>query len=541
MNDHASSVRHEPGEPRSGFLARWHQTPLYYRIIGALILGVLVAIILSPAAMPAPDVPFRTKYGVSICESLGFPSALILRLLGALAPPLILIAVVQALMNARLEGKRTGKMIRLLILNTVVAICLGLLVANIVQPGRWSKLVPKAEKANTQAVDAQFQRTLDVLAYHGYVTDQKETATAAVIGHRLVAARETRGLSTEEAAAKSGVPMTDLTAMESGKMPPKEGELADLARIYGVRIASLVTPPRDTLGQFLDNVPRSLIGPLSDNGSVLSVIMIAVAFGLALRRSADKPVATVAQLIGTAFDSLLVILHWIIDLVPIGVFGIVGSIVGRNGFGDFKALGMFIVSVILALALQAVYYLTRIRFGSWVSVPTVLAGTRDAVVMAFSTASSTATMPVTYSCLRDNVGLREESASMGALVGSNFNNDGTALYEAMSALFIAQMLGMHLDLAQQLLVVLTSIIASVGAAGIPEAGLVTMTLVFTAVGLPTPFIALLLTVDWFLDRCRTAVNVMGDINVSCLLDGKDRSPSADAERPREETPSVVPA
>src|SRR6184192_996861 len=142
--------------------------------------------------------------------------------------------------------------------------------------------------------------------------------------------------------------------------------------------------------------------------------------------------------------------------------------------------------------------------------------------MAFSTASSTVTMPLTYACLREKVGLREESASLGALVGSNFNNDGTALYEAMAALFVAQMIGVNLTLAQQAMVVLTSVIASVGAAGIPEAGLVTMTLVFSAVHLPTGFIALLLPVDWFLDRCRTAINVMGDMNVSCLLDGKTR-------------------
>ena len=105
-------------------------------------------------------------------------------------------------------------------------------------------------------------------------------------------------------------------------------------------------------------------------------------------------------------------------------------------------------------------------------------------------------------------------------MGANFNNDGTALYEAMAALFIAQMLGVDLSLQQQLMVVLTSVVASVGAAGIPEAGLVTMTLVFSAVGLPTQYIAILLTVDWFLDRCRTTINVMGDVNVSCLLDGK---------------------
>jgi DAACS family dicarboxylate/amino acid:cation (Na+ or H+) symporter len=107
-------------------------------------------------------------------------------------------------------------------------------------------------------------------------------------------------------------------------------------------------------------------------------------------------------------------------------------------------------------------------------------------------------------------------------VGANFNNDGTALYEAMAALFISQMLGITLTLPQQLLVVITSVLASVGAAGIPEAGLVTMTMVFTAVHLPVPYIALLLTVDWFLDRCRTTINVMGDMNVSCVLEGRQR-------------------
>jgi Na+/H+-dicarboxylate symporter len=161
----------------------------------------------------------------------------------------------------------------------------------------------------------------------------------------------------------------------------------------------------------------------------------------------------------------------------------------------------------------------------------LLRGTRDALMMAFSTGSSTAAMPVTYACLREKVGLRAESASLGALVGSNFNNDGTALYEAMSALFVSQLLGTHLSLGQQLLVVLASVVASVGAAGIPEAGLVTMTLVFNAVGLPTEYIAVLLTVDWFLDRCRTAINVMGDLKVSGLRAGQQRQAPADPEPP----------
>jgi Na+/H+-dicarboxylate symporter len=234
----------------------------------------------------------------------------------------------------------------------------------------------------------------------------------------------------------------------------------------------------------------------------------------------------------------VIVLHWLIDFVPLAVLGIIASKVGTEGFGAFIALGAFVFAVILALLLQATYYLLRIKFGSWVRPLDLIKGTRDALVMAFSTGSSTITMPVTYACLKDRVGLRDESASLGALVGANFNNDGTALYEAMSALFVAQLLGMNLSLAQQVIVVLTSVIASVGAAGIPEAGLVTMTLVFKAVHLPVEYIAILLTVDWFLDRCRTAINVMGDMNVSCLLDGKTKPVKETAPA---EQPSLLPA
>jgi Na+/H+-dicarboxylate symporter len=212
-------------------------------------------------------------------------------------------------------------------------------------------------------------------------------------------------------------------------------------------------------------------------------------------------------------------------LIPLAVFGVVASIIGREGFGAFLGLGVFLVAVLVALMLQLIYYLLRIRFGSWVKPLDALRGMRDALVMAFSTASSTITMPVTYACLREKVGVRERSASMGALIGANFNNDGTALYQAMAALFIAQAIPGHdLSLSQQVIVVLTAIIASVGATGIPEAGMVTLALIFRAVDLPTEYIPILLTVDWFLDRCRTTLNVMGDVNVSCLLDGQEREP-----------------
>jgi DAACS family dicarboxylate/amino acid:cation (Na+ or H+) symporter len=374
---------------------------------------------------------------------------LVLRVLGALAPPLILLAIVQALMRAQIAGRQAFRLVTLLLLNTLVAILIGLTVANLVQPGKWSQLSAR----------------------------------------------------TPQAAAKAGP---------------------------------------DPLAQFLDNVPKSLLGPFGDDGKVMSVIFLAVALGIALRRVRHHQVNTVDDLVHVALNSLITVLHWIIDVVPLAVFGIVASIVGVHGFGDFLALGGFVVAVLIALVLQATYYLLRVRLGSWVRPFDLLRGTRDALLMAFSTSSSTVTMPVTYACLRENVGVREESASMGALVGANFNNDGTALYEAMSALFVSQLIGMQLSIGQQLMVVVTSVVASVGAAGIPEAGLVTMTVVFKAVGLPTEYIAMLLTVDWFLDRCRTTINVMGDLNVSCLLDGKVR-PSQSVDVMAADSSAVLPA
>jgi Na+/H+-dicarboxylate symporter len=407
---------------KSGLVGWWRNTPLYLRIVGAMVLGLGLGLLLGEHAGP-----------------LAIPSKLVLRLLGALAPALVLVAIVQALVNAELAQGKAKRLVRLLALNTLVAIFIGLLVANVVRPGRWSDALKPAAKAASEHGDGQ----------------------------------------------------------------------------------------PDVLGQFLENIPKSLLGPLTDDGRVIGVIFLGIAFGLALRKSATKPIHNVKDAIDITLAALVDILHFVIELVPIAVLGLVASIVGVQGFAPFAALGAFILAVLLALLLHSAYYLTRIRLGSWVRPRHLLRNTTDALVMAFSTGSSTVTMPLTYERLTKGVGLREESASLGALVGANFNNDGTALYEAMAALFVSQLLaaqglGTELTFGQQLLVVVTSVVASVGAAGIPEAGLVTMTLVFHAVDLPVEYIALLLPVDWFLDRCRTVINVLGDMNVSCMLDGQQR-------------------
>ena len=393
----------------------WVGVPLYLRIVCAMLLGAAFGLLLGDRARV-----FR------------LPADLIIRMLAALAAPLILIAIVQALLGARVQGRMAIRMAFLLALNTTVAILIGLAVANIVRPGE------------------------------------------RVPAHAL--------------------------------RPPPPGVTP--------------TPPKTPLDSFLDQlVPDSLARPLIDN-NVLGIISIAVVFGIALRSRRDKPLQTIGDIVDIAFDTIVQVLHWVIALVPIAVFGMVAATIGANGFSPFVALGAFVGAVVLGLTLQALWYLSRIMMGTWVHPVRLLRGTRDALLTAFSTDSSTATMAVNYVCLRDNVGLRDESARIGALIGTNFNNDGTALYEAMSALFVAQLIGRHLTIGQQVVVMLMSIVASVGAAGIPEAGTVTMLLVLNAVGLPTEYVALLLTVDWFLDRCRTTVNIMGDMNVACMLDGR---------------------
>lgn len=425
-----------------GMLARWNRIPLYLRIVIAMGLGVVCGLALG---LIEPSAKREAIAGV-----LGVVSTAILQLLGALAPPLILVAVTHVLMTTDIKGRSARRLAGLLLLNTTVAIFIGLTVANLMKPG--ARLKSESEPSDP---------TAEATAPENEEPSKDATEPAVAADHRHSA-----------------------------------GEL------------------------LVSNLPRSIFGPLGDKTNIIGVIIIAIAFGLALRDLRSKQLGTIEDLVEIAYDVLLKVLHWVIYLIPIGVFAIVTKVVGTSGFAVFRDLAAFVVAVLIALSLQTIWYLIRIRLGSKFNPFKVLKGVRDAMVMAFSTDSSTVTMPVTYACLKEQVGVDEEAASMGALVGANFNNDGTALYEAMAALFVAQMVGMDLSLGAQLTVVFTSIIASVGAAGIPEAGLVTMTLVFTAVGLPVEHISLLLTVDWFLDRCRTTINVLGDVNVSCLLHGR---------------------
>ena len=408
----------------------WQKLPLYLRTLIGMLLGAIVGAAMGQGA-----------------ATLAKPGSVLMGLVQMLAAPVAFFCIVHALASAKIEKGKTARLITLLATNTLVAICIGMLVANVIQPGK------------------------------------------------------RRGLSEQD---KQAIATESSTLGDALKNAEKKAESSG---------------PAEKFYQVLEKLPRSVLGPFTDGGSVIGVIVLAIMLGLALRQVSPNIDATVATL-KVFMDAFIAMLHWIVQLVPIIVFGVVAAEVGQNGFSSFFSLLWLVIAVLLALALQFIYYMTRVALQSWVSPARLLRGCRDALAMAFSTASSTATMPVTYECLVDKVKVSQPSANLGALVGANFNNDGTALYEAMAALFIAQLLGQDLPFAQQLVIVFCAVAASVGAAGIPSAGLLTMTLVLSAVGLPIEYSLLLVPIDWFLDRFRTMINVTGDLCVSCVLDGK---------------------
>jgi Na+/H+-dicarboxylate symporter len=410
-------------------LTRWQNLPLYLRTLIGMILGAAVGLWLGVDA-----------------ATLAKPGSILMGLLQMLAAPVAFFAIVHALAGAKIEKGKTPQLITLLITNTVMAILIGLTVANLIQPGK-RKALQESERIGIEQKAVQLQDTIS----------------------------------------------------EAGKSA-KETQVID------------------SFYHILEKLPKTVLGPFTD-GNVLGVIILAILLGLALRKVSPDIHATTTT-VKVFMDAFLAILHWVVQLVPFIVFGVVAAEVGKNGLSSFISLVWLIVAVLAALSLQFIYYMIRVSLQSWVSPRLLIHHCRDALVMAFSTASSTATMPVTYECLRANLKLRKQSANLGALVGANFNNDGTALYEAMAALFIAQLIGIELGLTQQLIVVICAMAASIGAAGIPSSGLLTMTLVLTAVGLPLEFSLLLIPIDWFLDRFRTMINVCGDLCVACVIDGK---------------------
>ena len=303
-----------------------------------------------------------------------------------------------------------------------------------------------------------------------------------------------------------------------------------------VNLAAVQTGSQSPIGYLASYIPRTILAPFSSN-NIIGIVLLALAIGALLRRlrgTADQRsgiIHTLARTIERIYGWLVQMLGWIILAVPLAVFGVVAQVVGKAGIGVFTVLWIFLAAMLLGLAIHALLYYPLVAWLVGKKSPKIYLGQgADAIMTAMSCNSSLATVPVTLRCL-ERMQVSPQSARLAACVGTNLNNDGITLYEAMAALLLAQALGFELPMANQVLIVVASIIAGAGVAGIPEAGLIVLPLVLSAAGLPPEVIVaaipLIMTVDWIIARARSGVNVMSDMLVAILLDAGQVQPATE--------------
>lgn len=292
-------------------------------------------------------------------------------------------------------------------------------------------------------------------------------------------------------------------------------------------LAAVADKKIDVMKTLAGTIPANLVQPFAEN-SILSVVLLALLLGFALRAvRGETAVAAGARAIDDGVAALLrvmeIVLGWVIRLVPIAVFGVVAKIVAEHGFAALKGLGIYVGTGLLGMALHiAITYQLWLAVGARLSLRRFWREAKEPVIYAAGANSSLATLPLTVRTL-DRLGVSRSSSTLGAMVGTNLNNDGIILYEGMAVLLVAQAHGLHLSLGQQLIAAGSCLVAAMGVAGIPEAGIISLALVLNTVGLPVDILPLLLTVDWILGRARSVTNVLSDMVLSIMID-KGRRP-----------------
>ncbi len=267
----------------------------------------------------------------------------------------------------------------------------------------------------------------------------------------------------------------------------------------------------DIAGVFLRMLPTNIVDAAGDSNQLLAVIVFGVLFGLFMNKAGVKGRETLANFWQGVFDTMMHITLFIMKFAPIGVFGLVAKTAMATGLQSFVPLAVFFLTVVFALAFHMFITLAfLLKTLGGVNPILHYRAMFPAMLTAFSTASSSATLPVTMDCLQKKAGVSNKTTSFVIPLGATVNMDGTALYECVAAMFIAQGYGLDLSFAQQFMVVLVALLTSVGVAGIPSASLVAIAIILGAIGLPLEGIGLLLVTDRVLDMMRTAVNIFSD-------------------------------
>ena len=272
------------------------------------------------------------------------------------------------------------------------------------------------------------------------------------------------------------------------------------------------------LKALVDMVPSNIFLAASNNRNMLQVIFFALFFGIGMILLPGKEVKAVKEF----FDSFNVIILKLIDLImlsaPYGVFALLAAlVVEAPSIELFKALALYAITLLLGLSIMIFIYTIVVQLFTKKKISFFMKGMAPAQLLAFSTSSSAATLPVTMECVKDKLGVDKEVASFVLPIGATINMDGTSVYQGVAAVFIAQAFGLDLSLTAQLGIVFTATLASIGTAAVPSAGIVMLVIVLAQAGIPEAGLALIFAIDRPLDMCRTIVNVTGDAAVSMIV------------------------
>ncbi len=272
------------------------------------------------------------------------------------------------------------------------------------------------------------------------------------------------------------------------------------------------------LKALVDMVPSNIFLAASNNRNMLQVIFFALFFGIGMILLPGKEVKAVKDF----FDSFNVIILKLIDLImlsaPYGVFALLAAlVVEAPSIELFKALALYAITLLLGLSIMIFIYMLVVQLFTKKKISFFMRGMAPAQLLAFSTSSSAATLPVTMECVEDKLGVDKEVASFVLPIGATINMDGTSVYQGVAAVFIAQAFGLDLSLTAQLGIVFTATLASIGTAAVPSAGIVMLVIVLAQAGIPEAGLALIFAIDRPLDMCRTIVNVTGDAAVSMIV------------------------
>ena len=323
--------------------------------------------------------------------------------------------------------------------------------------------------------------------------------------------------------------LTVVNIFQPGKVLPEETRDSLFASyqesIEGQEEAAVELLERSPLQFIVDIVPSNFFAAASDNANMLQIVFVALIIGIGLMKIPKEKASILVNFFDALNDVIIRIVEMIMKIAPYGVFALIASVIVDLGGEDLRgtleilqALLVYVLVVLAGLMLHvAIVYTTLFKLFSNMSMWNFLRGIRPAQLLGFSTSSSLATLPLTMERVEKKLGVHEEVASFVLPVGATINMDGTSLYQAVAAVFIAQAVGIDLTLSQQLIIVITATLASIGTAGVPGAGIIMLVIVLQAVEVPVEGIALILGVDRILDMARTAVNITGDAAVSVAV------------------------